>query len=796
MNLTLEKDIHPLSPNYFLMSNPYDIQQLLAETRDEWCIRQTAYDPTEEDGWETLLTLCNGYVGVRGAVEVASAGQAPATYFAGVFDKPDLAAPAKAYGLMLKNKAITPALAITPTWNGLELEIGGEAVDFLNAEVIEFTRTLDLARGVVISGYAFKDRAGRITALRTLTMVSKADLHLALLQVEVEARNYAAPVTLRFVTAQETVPGTIPRLRDYISPTEVVARGEEDGTAYLHSRVTETGVEVAVAGCTHGPGPAVIERRQHAVCERFTVDLAPGQRAAFSKRTAFFTSLDGAPPLSAALDHLRALREMPDDALLDAHFAYWQQRWAVADVAFSGDAETLAGVRWDIFNLLQMGNPENPNVSISATGLHGQGYFGHVFWDTEVYLVPFYLAVEPAVARNLLLYRYHRLGAAKQNAIDWGYQGARFPWTSTWQGYDVTPPDWGSSRELHISGAVALGFQLYLRWTGDEAFYRQYGIEVIVETAIFWASKVELGEDGLCHLNDIVGPDEYNMVAPDNYYTNHLACWNMRQAVEAMDELAQADPALYAAITEHSGWNAGLRERISEITARMAFPRIRDGVCEQHRGFFDLPDAVITKRGPFNMPIIESYSYNTSSQRSKQADVVMLHFLFEDDFDPAVKRASYEYYNDRCTQGSSLSPAIYAVMGLKVGLPEHAYGYFQLTALLDLHNLHLDKNLREGIHAACAGGTWMAAVYGYGGVAVQRDTLVIAPKLPAQWPDLTFAFRFRDRLLRVCADTEQVTVTLEAGEALEVLLYEERVLLQPGSTGIAHMSLALSAESH
>ncbi len=154
----------------------------------------------------------------RGARRAGAAqrGQAPATYFAGIFDKPDRATTRGTYGLSLHNKAITPALAITPTWGGLELEIGGEAVDFLNAEVEEFSRTLDLARGLLLSRYAFRDRAGRVTGLRTLTMVSKADLHLALLLVEVEARNYAAPVTLRFVTAQDTAPGYIPRLRDYI----------------------------------------------------------------------------------------------------------------------------------------------------------------------------------------------------------------------------------------------------------------------------------------------------------------------------------------------------------------------------------------------------------------------------------------------------------------------------------------------------------------------------------------------------------------------------------------------------
>ena len=254
----------------------------------------------------------------------------------------------------------------------------------------------------------------------------------------------------------------------------------------------------------------------------------------------------------------------------------------------------------------------------------------------------------------------------------------------------------------------------------------------------------------------------------------------MRQAVVAMERLAEVAPALFAEIAARTGWDAALCTQLREVAAGMAFPRRRAGVCEQHRGFFDLPDACVDRRGSFNMPIIDSYSYSASSQRSKQADVVMLHFLFEDDFDAETKRASYEYYDQRCTQGSSLSPAIYAVMGLKVGMPEHAYGYFQLTALLDLHNLHLDKNLHEGMHVACAGGTWMAAVYGYGGVSVRRQRLVIAPRLPVQWNELSFAFHYQGRLLRVYAGGDAVRVTLEHGEALEVTIGDTPVRLQAG----------------
>lgn len=740
------------------------------------------YDPAGEPGDEVLFCLCNGKMGVRGSIELASPARQPAVYVAGLYDKPDRPEPKSAYGLTLLDKAVTPAYAIAPVWDLIELDIDGRRVDLCTCRARQCRRVLDMHRGLLLAEYVLVDQAERATAVRTVRLVSRTKLDQAWMHAEVEALNHEGRARIAFCAVQPNRPERIPRLRDYICPTELVAVTQAaDGGGLLHSRVRETGVEIALACLTTSDEIAgVTERTETGFREVFVTNLKHGEPIRFTRRASLSTSLEADAIMEASHAALGELRAETFEAALAEHTEAWAQAWDDAEVDFAGDEDACQGLRWCTFNLLQLGHATNDRVSISATGLHGQGYFGHVFWDTEVYMLPFYCATQPAVARNLLLYRYHNLNAARANAADWGFAGARFPWTSTWQGYDVTPPDWHSKKEVHVSGAVALAFQQYLDWTGDEAFFRRYGIEVIVSTAVFWQSRVTLGDDGRYHLEDIVGPDEYNDNAHDNYYTMHLAGWNMRRAVEAMDALRSADEERFAAVAATAGYDKAMRDRLLDVSANLALPRTREGVCEQHRGYFDLPDAPITQRGAYNMPLVESYGYDKGAQRGKQADVVMMHFLFPDDFSEPTQRASYEYYDQRCTQGSSLSPAIYAIQGLRLGMNQHAYGYFQLSALLDVKNLHLDKNLHEGIHAACAGGTWMAAVFGYGGVQVTSAGLRIAPRLPEAWESMRFTIAYMGRRLSVLAKRDGATVTL-TGEPLELLWKDNPCTLAPGT---------------
>ncbi|MEN6385770.1 MAG: glycosyl hydrolase family 65 protein, partial [Phycisphaerales bacterium] len=258
------------------------------------------------------------------------------------------------------------------------------------------------------------------------------------------------------------------------------------------------------------------------------------------------------------------------------------------------------------------------------------------------------------------------------------------------------------------------------------------------------------------------------------YYTLCLAKWNMLKAVECMDSLCQENPNLFKKLAEQTSWDEKIKSELIHISGMVAFPRVRDNVCEQHRGFFDLPDVTLE-----NGELPKNYSYESSTQMSKQADVVMMHYLFPELFSDEVKKVSYSYYRKRCLNGSSLSPSIYCIMGQRLGMTEKSYEDFRLTALQDINNLHLDKNVSDGIHIGCAAGTWLAAVYGFGGVMLLSSNLNINPSLPEQIKSLQFTINYQSRTLLIKISHSSISIKL-TGNRLEIYLYGQKTLLDEG----------------
>lgn len=711
------------------------ILQYLSEIDETKAVVRTN-DPIEnEAAEETVFTLSNGYLGVRGSVAFDCANKENGTFIAGLFDKEEKGEANEVCGLTLKNKAITPAYAIVPDSNLMRIEADGLPFDLLNCECLSAQKTLDMQRGIVVFCHTLKNADGKVITVRVMNVVSKTRKHDVLYKAEIVAENFDGAVSVAFCNVLCQNPQYIPRLKDYISCTRLNDVSQKDGEVRLLAKVAETGDEIVLLSRTIGDGEKKTLYSENGVDEWFRIDAKRGQTYSFVKRAAYFSSHD---------NDVREISPVDEETLLAEHFAFWRDAWEKADVEICGDDELQQGLRWNIFNLIQLENVGDSDVSISATGLHGQGYFGHAFWDTEIFMLPFYLATEPKEAKTLLKYRYDRLNEARNLAQQCGCQGAKFPWTSAYTGADVTPPDWErcANRQIHISGDIAYAFYNYYVHTGDRAFFDACGVEVIVETAKFYASKAVKGADGKYHLFDVIGPDEYNIHADDNYFTNHLVKWNVATAVSAMAELKARDEERYAAVAQKTGYDEDMAKRLSSVAENFAFPQTREGVCEQYNGFFSLKDDGPIERDESGMPKDKKYVYASGSQVLKQADVVMMHYLFPDDFSAEVQKASFDYYEKRCNHGSSLSPSIHCVVGLRNGFKDHAYSFLRLTALLDLKNMHLDKNLHEGIHMACAGGTWSAAVYGFGGMRIKNGELHFDPILPDKLSKLKYACAF------------------------------------------------------
>ncbi|MGH2708019.1 MAG: glycosyl hydrolase family 65 protein, partial [Actinomycetota bacterium] len=458
--------------------------------------------------------------------------------------------------------------------------------------------------------------------------------------------------------------------------------------------------------------------------------------------------------------------------LVRTHRAAWAQRWRDADVVIGGDIASQRAMRFALHHLIAAADPESDAASIGARGLTGPGYNGHVFWDTDVFMVPFFIYSHPPTARSLLAYRYRTLPAARRKAAGCGYRGALYPWESADTGEDVTPeyvwldgiklPVVTALEQHHISADVAWTTWQYWRATGDEAFLFEMGAEMILETARFWASRASKGSDGRYHIDRAMGPDEYHESVRDNAFTNVLARWNLKRGLELADLVGRIDLG---------AWNE-LRGRLTlsdeELEHwRLVVEGLVDGfdpqtlLYEQFSGFFGLEDvrAADLAPRPFSGERVLGVSRLRRCQVIKQADVLMLAHMLPEVVPAEVAAANYRFYEPRTSHGSSLSPAIHAGVAARIGDLKEAVDLFRMAGGIDLDDRM--GNSHQGLHLATMGGLWQAAVLGFGGLRPDGEAVRIDPRLPPSWDRLAFPVRWRESRLEVETDGEAVQVSVE-----------------------------------
>jgi len=453
------------------------------------------------------------------------------------------------------------------------------------------------------------------------------------------------------------------------------------------------------------------------------------------------------------------------DKLLAEHVREMENLWERADITIDGDSEADKALRFCLYNLICSANPLDEEVSIGAKGLHGEGYKGHVFWDTELFMLPFFTYALPDYARALLSYRWHKLEGAKKNAEAGGYAGARYPWESADSGLEETPSwgfdykrnkvrIWTGDIEIHITCDIAYAMREYVRASGDTEFLRERAAPVIFETARFWASRLEYDKErDLYDIKGVIGPDEFHEHIDNNAYTNTLARWNLRYAAELAAEY---------------GAGSGVTDKEAniwvDVADKICVPR-SGGLIEQYDGFFKKQDVLITEFDANQMPLWPEGVDITKLgkyQIVKQADVVMLMHLLGEEFTPEEMKENYIYYENRTMHKSSLGPSMYALMGARTGQHGKAYANFMRTVLTDIADNQ--GNTAHGIHAAAAGGAWCAVFYGFCGIGVDAaGNLVIDPWLPEKWNGITMNFHFLGRRLRLTVTHGEVKLERLSG---------------------------------
>lgn len=744
------------------------LADLFALDQDErWLLQIEGWTPKQEPAIEGALALVNGYLGTRAAVEEGSSISAPATFINGIFDAAsESVAQAAATPEHQIIAAPTPEIVVAPDWSRLRLIANGVPLEIESAELIEQRRTLDLHRGVLVREWRLRAE-GHTTRLRSLRCVSLADRHVLVQVVEFTPEDWSGPATIEaLVEGAVTNEGGAQHLHNHQAALI-------EGGLLLTTRTVEKQIAlcIATAATLHLNDEQTIAAEDASsdttLIQRWNFDVQQGQTATLHKIVTIFTGRDerieGAPAETRTIERLAQAISLGVPTLLAQSAQAWAERWATADVAISGDDEMQRRARFAIYHLIGCANPDDEYASPGARSLTGERYKGHVFWDTEIFVFPFFVYTHPPTARALLMYRYHTLAAARDKARAHGYRGALYAWESTDTGVDVTPPFVYNSagerleiltglQEHHISADIAYATWQYWQATEDEAFMVQAGAEMLIELARFWASRVEQQDDSY-HIRTVIGPDEFHEHVDDNAYTNRMAQWVLRRGAEVVEWMqrhhAERWQALAALIKleedEPSTWLAvadGLVDNFDPETK----------LFEQHRGYYDLEQVDLASFEPRTkaMDVVLGWSRLTKTQIIKQADVVMLLSLLGDRYPREVHEANFRFYEPRTSHDSSLSASFHALAAARLGELELAQRYFTKATSIDL-SFGQGVTAAGGVHIATLGGMWQALVFGFGGMFVEQSGPRFEPHVPETWQQLRFGVRWRDVELRVTA---------------------------------------------
>jgi trehalose/maltose hydrolase-like predicted phosphorylase len=736
-----------------------------------WRIEEEGFNLAREHEIESLFAVSNGYVGSRASLAEGSPLSDPATFIAGVYDTDSSA-----------QGDPVPELAAAPDWMQLSLLIGGQEFRLDQGGYLWHRRVIDMRHGILWREFDYRAGNEGLIHVRACRLASLADRHVLFQCIQLNAENQFPRIHLRALTEPEVErPGRVRLTPEPCPPSEIGP--DSPYLLELCTRTTQIKVVVATAGRLRIGGevvPPQVEPLPDRRVESWELDIEPGKTYRFDRLVVIYTSRETERPAAMAADHLgRLLNSAPED-VIDAHSRAWEERWRESDVEIEGDEALQRAVRFACYHLIGAANPEDERVSVGARALTGEAYKGHVFWDTEIFMLPFYIFTHPPSARALLMYRYHTLPAAREKARRLGYQGALYAWESTYTGEETTPgysitpdgeikPILNGVLEHHISADVAYAVWQYWQATADEAFLLQAGAEILFETARFWASRGLLEEDGSYHIREVIGPDEYHEGMDDNAFTNLMAQWNLERAAEAARVVADRWPDHWLELARRLDVNEDEPDTWRDLARRMytGFDP-KTALFEQFKGYFELEDIDLARYGPRILPMdmILGRERTQLSKVVKQADVVMLIYLFWDRWSPEAREANFRYYEPRTSHGSSLSPSIHAAVAARLGDIETAMRYFRQASEIDLTNNM--GNAAGGVHAAALGGLWQAVVFGFAGLSVRSDGLGFTPHCPQEWRALRFRLVWRGVCLHVDVRPETVEIVAESGEPVVI----------------------------
>ena len=735
---------------------------------EPWCLTESHLDLGLLAQSESVFALSNGHIGMRGNLDEGEPHGLPGTYLNSLFELRPLPYAEAGYGYPDTGQSV---INVT---NGkiIRLLVNDEPFDIRYGTVQSHTRTLDLRAGTLTRKVTWTSPAGHTVEVESVRLVSLTQRAMAAIRYRVKpVDDKLRLVVMSEIVANEEIPvaSSDPRAaaileRPLVGEEHYAVDGDNPRAVLVHG--TRSSKLRLAAGMTHnvyGPARMATSTESFDDMGRLLVaaEVAPDEELCLEKFIGYGWSAQRSRPalIDQVAGAMAAAKLVGWDGMVAEQRQFLDEFWEGADVEVDGDVEVQQAVRFGLFHILQAA-ARTENRPIPAKGLTGTGYDGHIFWDTETFVLPVLTYTWPSAAPDALRWRFLTMDLAKDHAAELGLDGAAFPWR-TIRGQECSGYWPAGTAAFHINADIAAAVVSYLDATQDRDFEREIGLPLLVETARLWRSLGQHDAHGEFRIDGVTGPDEYSAVKDNNLYTNLMAQHNLAAAADLAEKLHQEARELDVTTEETASWRDAAHDMYIPYDERLQ-------VHPQHDGFTSYARWDFKETPEDHYPLLLHYPYFQLYRKQvvKQADVVLAMQLRPDAFTPEQKRRNFDYYEGITVRDSSLSPCTQAVMAAEVGHLDLAYDYLAEAAFMDLEDR--EHNTKDGLHIASLAGAWTALVSGFGGMRVTNGQLCFAPKLPPGIIGLSFRMRYRDRIILVAIHGHGATYSLLAGDPLEI----------------------------
>ncbi|MDR2976337.1 MAG: glycoside hydrolase family 65 protein [Streptococcaceae bacterium] len=737
---------------------------------DPWLVKSDKLEKENRRLQESLTSLGNGYMGMRGNFAESYSGDSlQGIYIGGVWypDKTRVGWWKNGYPEYF-GKVINAI-----NFAKVHLIVDGHEIDLYQDEIENFKISLDMRKGTLSYSYSYQGIS--ISAERFFSLAQKELAVFAFMFESLDGQEHHVRIESCIDADVQNEDANY----DQHFWNVLAAENEAEGSLMIAETIpNDFGIEqFTVLAHQAYSGDFKIQNQQRTkteVIDVFEDSLSAGKVKTFERRVFVLTSRDyddyeGLIKQSKQLIQKNQTKDYI--SLYNAHAALWAERWEMSDIKIEGAEEAQQGIRFNLFQLFSTYYGEDERLNIGPKGFTGEKYGGATYWDTEAYAVPLYLSLaKPEVTKNLLKYRRNQLAGAEHNARQQGLKGALYPMV-TFNGIECHNEWEITFEEIHRNGAIAYAIYNYTNYTGDETYLAHEGLEVLVEISRFWADRVHLSRDGKYMIHGVTGPNEYENNVNNNWYTNTLATWVLEYTTESLVRYPRPD--LNVTAIELAHWR--------DIIDRMYYPTDETlGIFVQQDGFLDKDLKPVSELKASELPLNQHWSWDKilRSPYIKQADVLQGLYFFNDRFSLEEKRRNFEFYEPLTVHESSLSPSIHAILAAELGLKTKAIEMYERTARLDLDNYNNDT--ADGLHITSMTGSWLSIVHGFAQMKTGKGKLSFAPMLPDKWKSYDFRLNYRGRLIEVTV-SDKVEIKLLSGEKIELGLYGQSLPLSDDS---------------